>query len=228
MLRSFLLILVREMLHFLKSNPGFFEKEENARREKIKDLKIPTPFIHYLVKSSEKEFLDDLRIALEFIRTGSGAIKENALFKALLQLFTGSFGLRIDMMSRAANLSEKDRSATAEKLIESDSALAQTLRRILLVYSYQEIATEMSGLSKKVVGAPTLIVQSPRAIELELKKEIRETLGKEHPLSFPIFQINRQLIGGFRVFKEGETTDYSWLSRVLSFKNFCKTLSPTS
>lgn len=219
MFRSFLLILIREILGFLKKNPSFFGEEETTRHETVKNLKIPTPFTQYLSKTSEKEFLDDLRTALGFIHTGKATLRDNAFFKALLELFTGSFALRIDRMSQSANLSEKERSILTEKLIGSDSDLAQTLRHILLVYSYQEIATEISRLSKKGVGAPTLIVQSPRAIELELKKEIRETLGKEHPLSFPIFQINRQLIGGFRVFKEGETTDYSWLSRVLRFKN---------
>lgn len=226
MLRSFLLILIRDILGFLKKNPTFFAENEETRNESLKDLKIPTPFTHYLVKSSsEKEFLEDLRILLRFIHTGDAPIQENRFFKALLELLTGSFGFRIDMMSQSANLSEKDRHAVTEKLIESNSALAQALRRILLAYSYQEIATEISQLGKKVVGAPTLIVQSPRAVELELKKEIRETFGKENPLSFPIFQINRQLIGGFRVFKDGETTDYSWLSRVLRFKNSCKALS---
>jgi len=68
-----------------------------------------------------------------------------------------------------------------------------------------------------VEESPYILIQSPREIEPKLKKEIRAKIREEKSNHFPIFQINKKLIGGIRVFKDGETTDNSWLSRVLHF-----------
>jgi len=54
-------------------------------------------------------------------------------------------------------------------------------------------------------------------MNMELKREIRQTLSKDHPYSLPVFQINKKLIGGIRIFKDGEVQDHSWLSRVEYF-----------
>ena len=62
-------------------------------------------------------------------------------------------------------------------------------------------------------------MQSPREIDSELKSEIRENLNKDFESSFPVFQINKNLIGGLRVFVDGKSHDYSWFSRISSISN---------
>lgn len=60
-----------------------------------------------------------------------------------------------------------------------------------------------------------LVVQSPIELTKEQKAEVRGDLVKKYgPSAFPLFQVNQMLIGGLRVFYNGEVQDLSWLGRI--------------
>lgn len=60
-----------------------------------------------------------------------------------------------------------------------------------------------------------LVVQSPIRLTAEKKAEIRKGLREKYDRSVhPLFQTNRLLIGGLRVFYNGEVQDHSWLGRI--------------
>jgi F0F1-type ATP synthase delta subunit len=210
--------MVREISLFLIGNKTFFSKSEAEKEGALKDLKLPQPFKTYLQKSTEQEFLKELRILVSTIyQPTSTNVSENNLFKAVLEFFVQSFAMRLEIAHESNAFSRAEKAEMIEKLVPGENAFASSLRQILLNYSYQDCVAEINILAKKVVNAPYIVVQSPREIDLELKKKIREHLYTESPFSFPVFQINRKLIGGFRIFKGGTVIDHSWISRVLRF-----------
>ena len=66
----------------------------------------------------------------------------------------------------------------------------------MLNQTYQQISSEIYKLSSKVKQTPYTLVQSPREIPTELKKEIRDNLRKDNEDIYPIFQINKN-VGSF-------------------------------
>lgn len=207
MLKPFLAALLYEIVRFLKKHRRL---EEN-----ISELKIPEPFKKYIASAAEKNVLADLKLVIDFVSKGTtSGLRGNAFFTALIEFLTKTLAMRIDAMHAGFHLSEDQRSAIALKLIPGDTALASALRTLLLRYSYQEWAQEISRLTRLVSNAPTLVVQTACNIDLNLKKEVRKELSQKNSHSFAAFQINRKLIGGFRIFREGKTTDYSWKNRI--------------
>lgn len=179
------------------------------------DVKLPGPFEKYLESREKNEMLKDFKLALEYVKgEHGGKLEENPLFSAIAEFFADAFALRMEVMNEVAGESGKTREAMAEKLIRSDTVLAKSLKHLLASYTYQELAAEIQTIAQKTVGAPYTVIQAPREIDLELKKEIRETLQKENPSSMPIFQVNRKLIGGMRIFRAGAVQDRSWINRV--------------
>jgi F0F1-type ATP synthase delta subunit len=216
MFKSLLTALAYEMVQFVGQDPKFFGKDEAARAGLMKDLKLPKPFQKYLLQVSEGDFLNDLTRITDYATDGvETKLNDNGFFTALLEFLTGSFATRLDVMNESHSLDEADRKAMAEKMIPSQSPIAKALKTMLLRYSYQELSSEINHLAKLVCDSPLIIVQSPREIDLTLKKEIRQKLASEHPQALPVFQVNRKLIGGLRVFKSGKVVDHSWISRVL-------------
>lgn len=205
---------------FIEKHQDFFQKNEKQRRELIeKSLKIPTSFQEYLVDLDEKDFFHDLSLVVHY---ASGAkdlnLRKNKFFAALAAFLTGEFARKLDLLDNDFYLYSADnRQKIVEKLISGDSQLAETLREILLNKTYQQISAAIFEISNKVAPSPYILIQSPREIHAELKRDIREKIRTENPTHFPIFQINKKLIGGIRIFKDGETEDQSWLSRVLHF-----------
>jgi F0F1-type ATP synthase delta subunit len=224
MFTGLLTALVVELTRFLGKHSDFFDRKADAKEEAVKALKVPTSLKHYMAHVSAEHFLKDLRLAMQII---NGAdihqlgLHGNAFFKAVVEFLTTSFAVKLDELpERFYMLPYEDRVEAAEKVIESDNAVAQSLRETVVVNSYQEIASAVEDFAKEVTGATTVLVQMPREISLELKKEMRQTLQAEHPYSFPIFQINRGLIGGFRLFVDGKTQDHSWFNRIVKITSY--------
>ncbi len=223
MFTPFLTVLLHELTQFLVANKDFFERSEAARVEAVSGLKIPNGFRLYLAAISAEAFMSDVRLVLSFMngaRLADLPVRENAFFVALVDFFTGPFASKIDELPcRFYLLSYEARAQEIHKIVESENAIADALRDLLVSNSYQEIATEMEALTKAVHGAETVLVQAPRDIAVELKKEMRQKLLKKYPHAFPVFQVNRGLIGGFRVFVDGQTTDHSWFSRIVKLSS---------
>lgn len=203
MFKDFLSALTLEILRSLK---------------KAEEFKGPKVFKDYLAAVSEEDLLRDLRLVFQVINGTELSVlnlKESGFFKTTLKFFAENFASQLDALGSSFYLLPyEERKIKAEQLIESGSHTAAALRDLIVTNSYQEITEALELLSKSVADAGTIVVQAPREIAHELKKEMREKFAKEYPFSFPSFQINRQLIGGFRVFINGKSHDLSWFSQV--------------
>lgn len=219
MFSRFLTALVYKILEHLKSHPDFFSLNEDKKKEVISKLTTPETFRNYLLVVSENEFMKDLEKIVQFIQDEKSVqIKNNAIFKAFTEFLTHELARKIDYLDGEYYLLSKEgRSTFIEQLVKGESNLAITLRDILINFTYQQISTEIFQLSTRVADSPYIVIQTPREISTELKKEIRTRLLKENPLTFPTFQINKKLIGGLRIFINGKTIDHSWITRVLRF-----------
>ncbi|MFA5854869.1 MAG: F0F1 ATP synthase subunit delta [Candidatus Gracilibacteria bacterium] len=218
MLNSLLTALLYEVLGFASHHPDFLTLEAGQREELLADFKMPTALKHYLAHTNEKHFMQDLRLLLSML-TGTSqnslSIKGNLFFKAVLEFLSTTFAGKLDELpNKFYLLPAVKRMEEVEKLIESDSLIARALKDLLANNSYQEIASFLEQFSKAVTDSDMVLVQMPRDIEPALKKEIREALSEKYPLSFPKFQVNRELIGGLRVFVNGKTKDLSWFARI--------------
>jgi F0F1-type ATP synthase delta subunit len=220
MFKPFITALIYRILSFLQTNETFFTQSAEERIKSMETLKLPPIFKTYLGKISEKEFLRDLTLSINYSNEGKlQETNQNPFFLSLIDFFTKNFSMRMDIMNESYSFSDQKRQEIALKIMPGEGELAESLRHLLLHYSYQELANEIIKICTTVANAPLILIQSPREIDLSLKKEIRTKLLTEEPLAFLSFQINRKLIGGVRVFKGGKVVDHSWLSRVLRFKS---------
>lgn len=215
MFNQFLTTLLHKILQFLVSHKDLFEGE---RESKLEHLSIPKAFKNYLSEVPESKFLRDVATITLYLEDSKNTnIKHNTFFKSLLEFLTTDLARKIDHLDgNYYLLGNQGKTEVIDQLIKGETLLAYELKKVLTNYNYQQIAEAIYNLGIKAEKIPYLLVQSPREIDSETKKEIRAKLTEEYPLSFPTFQINRRLIGGLRIFKDGNTIDNSWLSRVQS------------
>lgn len=219
MFNTFLTALIQKIVIHLDGHKDFFKLEEKERKENLAKLSIPTAFKTYLEESSEEKFMHDLKVIVTFIQSPKETkILHNKFFESLGEFLVTDLARKIDLLNGDYYLSSgEERTEIVDKLINSDSDLAQALKEILINSTYQQIAAGIVEICSKIKKVPYILIQSPREVDAELKKEIRTKFQEEHDLSFPVFQINKKIIGGMRIFQDGETVDESWLSRVLRF-----------
>lgn len=219
MFKEFVTALVQKMVAFLAKHPDFFSQSKADKEKLSEHLSVPTAFKEYLLEVSEHAFLKDMEAVMIFTHQPKDkAIAKSHFFKALLEFLNTDLARKIDLLDSHYYLLQKPkREEVVDSLIKGDSLLAASLRDILVNYTYQQICENINNLSSIVSTSPYIVVQSPREVAPEMKKEIRKQISERHPQSFPVFQINKKLIGGIRIFENGTTEDHSWLSRVLRF-----------
>ncbi len=219
MFKDFLTALIQKIVTHLKSHSDFFTLSEDDREKNLEAVSIPRTFKKYLVTATEKTFINDLGLIVRFSNDSKNSeIKGNEFFKHLVEFLNSELALKIDHINGDFYLlNKKERIEIVEKLIKGESTLAQTLKTILVNFTYQQLTQEVFTLGSIVMDAPYILVQSPREIDTELKREIRNQLTEKYPASLPAFQINRKLIGGLRIFENGKSIDHSWISRVTRF-----------
>lgn len=206
----------------------FQSKHPKAKLSDMTELRIPAVFKEYLAdaaSSNDSALAKDLKLIIEFLHLGNVAAsnseyKKNKFFKAFIRFLTENLAIKLDKLPASFyKIEYKEQVQVVEKLIASESVVAKALKNLIITNSYQELASEINELCKNITEAPYVLVQSPREIDSELKVEIRENLNKDFESSFPVFQINKNLIGGLRVFVDGKSHDYSWFSRISNISN---------
>lgn len=219
MFNNFLTALLHKIFEFLVAHKTFFELSEKDREHLLENLNAPAPFKQYLQDVNGNAFMKDMKVVLNFIIDSKKTnIKGNKFLEALAVFFIKDVAKKLDYLDGDfALLNGENRKEVVNKLIPTKSLLAEALRNILFNYSYQQLGQGIYNLAGKVMTTHLILVQSPRPIEIKLKKEIREKLAEQYFPSLPMFQVNKKIIGGLRIFKDGETIDHSWLSRVLHF-----------
>ncbi|MBI5755267.1 F0F1 ATP synthase subunit delta [Candidatus Peregrinibacteria bacterium] len=196
MINTLLLSLLHDIFAFLKEHRNFFQKDEKGRRELISGKNLfPEIFEQYLGKISETEFLYDIQNYKTF--------EKNKFLETFSRYLVTDFAALLDKVTHANSTVPKTYGLFGTMLLET-----------LEENSYQEITEEVSRFLEKTKKSPSTIVQTARNISSTFREEIRKKLLGMNPMIFPIFQVNRNLIGGMRIFSNGKTLDESWFSRI--------------
>jgi len=85
---------------------------------------------------------------------------------------------------------------------------------MLSTYFDFDLDVRLDDLIEESENSHYILVQSPIKLEAKMKDEIRENLVKRYPNSSPVFIVNRDLIGGLRIYVDGKTEDLSWISKI--------------
>jgi F0F1-type ATP synthase delta subunit len=216
MLNKFITVLIIEISKFLTSNKEFFNSNKTEREKLLTDVKFPNSVKTYLTEVSELDFTTDLAGVIKLLKNSPVKLEKNKFLQAITSFLVNNFANDVYSLPLSYfKLAYKDQKEAAKEVIKSNSELANTLKEILTDYSYQEILNGIQSLAEKTFHSPLVVVQSPTEMELETKKEIRENLSQSlNQVCLPIFQVNKNLIGGLRLFVNGKVSDLSWIARI--------------
>ena len=96
------------------------------------EVKIPEQFETYLENREKIKILEDFQLALDYMKGEQGIkLHENPFFQAIAEFLSGTFATRMEAMNEVAGESDKTRGVIAEKLIPSDTMLAESLKKLL-------------------------------------------------------------------------------------------------
>lgn len=187
MIKELQVSLIFDILSFLKENKGLSDKNNDPKL-------FPTEIETYLASTNEKELLLDIKSVLDNKYSSK-------LSKAFADFCVNQVPKHLDAFESQNAPLWKGRFGNQLHTFYSSAPEKQILGTIHTFVS-------------KVFKSPFIVVQTPIRLEQDQKASIREELVEKHPHSVPSFSVNKNLIGGLRVFVDGKTHDHSWISQI--------------
>lgn len=203
MIHEILTALLYDVLAKIKANVNFFSAPEGERKKLlIVSPFLPESLVNYLSGVSETQFITDVQNLISFLNESSltAGQLQGKLFLHLSDFCAKDLASYID----AGNLE-----------IATEGAYGEAIREALLRYSYQEATDSIDRFLRVIRNeTPVIVVQSARPVPGNVRSLIREELQKKYPHSIPVFSINTDLLGGIRLFVNGNVHDASWRSKI--------------
>jgi F0F1-type ATP synthase delta subunit len=138
-----------------------------------------------------------------------------------VKYLTQDFAKALNSLDREFyNLSYDDRVLAADKIWSIDREVDKALKKLLVNFSYQEIVRNIQELLEVAYDSPYVLVQTPLRLESKAKDEMMLQISKE--IKEPVivqFQVNKAILGGMRIFVDGEVQDMSWMGRIEKIAN---------
>lgn len=210
MLNKFLQSVITESLRSATTT-DFFKKADQVKTS------FPTEIGAYLTSTSEKDFLRDTHQIIKLLNKEKGLdLSDNKFLESILSYLCVDLGATLDSLDSKFYLSNRsNQEKTLSELIKEKHTLVEPTIELILSSNYKSLLKETNELATKIGKNSYIVVQTPRETNKELKKSIREKLQEKYgKTSLPMFAVNQNIIGGLRVFVDGEVTDHSWLGKI--------------
>lgn len=201
-MKELFIAIILDFFSFLKKEKNFLHLDTMARKNALERTGIfPESFISYFSSCTEEQYILDCRKVFQANKKLSDLHlnpQESSLFKAMADFIMDELPRFLDERSP----------------VSFQGYFADALHTILQSSNYYEVSSLVQNYLQKYFSGTVSMVETSCEMEPSLKGEIRKLLRHRYPFSFPIFNLNKNLIGGIRIFADGLTYDFSWLSKI--------------
>lgn len=223
MILSFTIGLIHDASAVL-AKEGFASMNKGERIALVEDhfgKHYPELFKDYIASlHGVKGFTEEVNAVASFYK--GGAIGDPGNIQLVVADYLArDFGYALDKLGRGFYLLDtSERGEMLRKIFSGKSSFSKMANDYLIDKTYQEInlsVNEGIGLIKKV---PVVLVQTACAPTDDLMNEIRDYFYKNFDGAFTEFQVNPALLGGVKVFVDGEVKDFSWVAQSMRLSSY--------
>lgn len=209
-----------DFVSLLKTQKTFFEKNKEEKASLLYDIlgqKYPSQFVDYIINTSEEAFISDIKKTVLFLKE-KGSV-QNDFLNAVAEFVAEKVSFVFDLIDSEFFFMDLDkRKNILSEFLDQKTFLGRNLIEFIAFSTYSEINEKAFEALKTLKDSKFIFVQSPVNIENEDKSKIRKFFLEKYPFSFVEFKVGKDLIGGMRVFFDGQLSDFSWSSKIENLK----------
>ena len=211
------LAYLKDIIGLMLKEKGFLEAPVTERTSMVEahyGKHYPEALKAYMAHFKAEDFMLDVKTAIEAFELSSEH-QHNAFLEAVAAFVATDFGYLLDKLESRFFFEPLDeRNETLKHLFPGHSDLSYALRDLFNQHTYQELTQKACQILSTLKEPYTIVVQTPIEMEADQRKAIRQAFNEKHSHVFVEFQVNPPIIGGMRVFENGNVVDHSWLAKV--------------
>ena len=167
--------------------------------------------------SVDDSTMNEIHLVAKFISSNENKyLLESKILRDGVEYLTQEFSLALNAIdSSFYSLNQVEREKIVKSLWQVDCEADKALSKVLINFSYQEIVRNIQVLLEVTFGSPFILVQTPIGLSKDGKDEVSKKIQMNNDSPVIVqFQVNKNLIGGMRVFENGKVKDLSWMGRI--------------
>lgn len=209
---------MKDLVFLMKHESEFLSQSAQEREKAIHSHlgeSYPQSLVTYMTQLNVDQFKKEFHHVVQVLEEVAQPDPENGFLNALADFLAKEIGMMLDALSLDFFFRPlKSRLQALEGMLPKQSTLGKVLKYQFCENTYQELTADAQKALETLKKAPVVVVQTPIEMDGAMRKEVREHFAQKHPHAFVEFQINPKILGGMRLFVNGEVEDLSWLAKV--------------
>ncbi len=215
-LEQLITTLMVELLQFIKDNPDFFDLDAKQTQTVFDRACLSAFSREYLLDSDMQQIFDDIGGLTKYLKHSVKLDNSNVLAQHLARFLCKQYNMAVISLDKSfANL---DAAAQAEKIdhvFKSNNKVTLAVKDLFLQGNFDSLAKMFGTYLGNFEDFKNIIVQIPLDVDASLRRNmVTKFNDKFGELSLVNVQINQRIVGGLRVFVNGELTDLSWHRKI--------------
>jgi len=168
------------------------------------------------ITSNSNALIKEVQLSFDVLMEKHAVSQNTLLLKELISFIKNDVLNILDTLNTDFFLeNHKQREKILNNLITQKGLVYKLIKEIFLTLSYEEIQKIFQAII--IIASPEtekMFIQSAREFNVNTKKEIRNSFSN----GITTFKINKNLLGGIRIYKDGVLSDSSWLGKLKNLK----------
>jgi len=220
-LENFISILLHETLSFLSQHPNLFDLNAKDTEVAFDRASLSAFSREYLLDVDASQLMFDLKDLTTSMKSNVSPSAKNVL-SAHISRFICKLANQaaIGLDKSFANMTSEDQLGRLQAVFKTDNSVMKAFKELVLHNSFESLVSKVRSFVSQQNDFVEVTVQFALDVTASERRQIvSEFTNKYGDMTLVYFQVNPRLIGGMRIFANGQLTDLSWQKKIETLTN---------
>jgi F0F1-type ATP synthase delta subunit len=215
-LENYISILLHETLSFLSQHQDLFDMNAKDTEVAFDRASLSAFSREYLLDVDGDQLIFDLKDLNRSLKLKTQVSAKNVLSAHISRFICKlSNQAAIGLDKSFANLNREDQLSRLQAVFKTDNSVMKAFKELVLHNSFESLVSKVRAFVSQQTEFVEVTVQYAVDVTASERRQIvSEFTNKYGDMTLVYFQVNQRLIGGMRIFANGQLADFSWHKKI--------------
>ena len=215
-LENYISILLHETLSFLSQHQDLFDMNAKDTEVAFDRASLSAFSREYLLDVDGDQLIFDLADLNKSLKLKTQVSAKNVLSAHISRFICKlSNQAAIGLDKSFANLTREDQLGRLQAVFKTDNSVMKAFKELVLHNSFESLVSKVRAFVSQQTEFVEVTVQYAVDVTASERRQIvSEFTNKYGDMTLVYFQVNPRLVGGMRIFANGQLADFSWHKKI--------------
>lgn len=215
-LENYISILLHETLSFLSQHQDLFDMNAKDTEVAFDRASLSAFSREYLLDVDGDQLIFDLADLNKSLKLKTQVSAKNVLSAHISRFICKlSNQAAIGLDKSFANMTREDQLSRLQAVFKTDNSVMKAFKELVLHNSFESLVSKVRAFVSQQTEFVEVTVQYAVDVTASERRQIvSEFTNKYGDMTLVYFQVNPRLVGGMRIFANGQLADFSWHKKI--------------